>query len=169
MLCLLLTQQCQWSPLPWTFHLLGWRLVSALWQIGAQFLPLQHLFIHLFIYSCSELVRTSIAQWRNTGLLVKSSSNRSCTRGMIHNKIHLFSPDYRRPSIALQFSGLKHKSFHFMLWTESHLTITHQGNLGWGAYPGVMQIIIAENQTPDPIKHDWVWYLYQLGHLTPIK
>ena len=34
----------------------------------------------------------SVVQWQHAGLLVNRLSDRSCTGGMIHNKIHLISP-----------------------------------------------------------------------------
>ena len=48
-----------------------------------------------------------VARWTASQL-----SDRSPTRGMIHNKIPLINPGYPRPSIALQVQnrGLKHHS-----------------------------------------------------------
>ena len=42
---------------------------------------------------------TSMVQWQRTGLLVNRSSDRSCTRGMIHNKIHLASLGWPKTTI----------------------------------------------------------------------
>ena len=55
----------------------------------------------------------SVAQWYRAGLLlVKRSSDRSYTRGMIHSKIHLISPDVPGPVyLTVQNRGLKHLSF----------------------------------------------------------
>ena len=51
-------------------------------------------------------------------------SDRSCNRGMIHNKIHFSSPGCPRPSIALQMQNrdLKHHSFHLL---QSEYTIVN--------------------------------------------
>ena len=48
-----------------------------------------------------------------SGLLSNRSSDQSCARGMVHNKIHLIRQGCLRPSIALtvQNRGLKHQSF----------------------------------------------------------
>ena len=48
---------------------------------------------------------------------IDRSSDQSCTRGMIHNKIHRISPVCPWPSITLKVKncGLKHDSFHFTL------------------------------------------------------
>ena len=64
-----------------------------------------------------------IARWI-VGQQVNRSSDRSCTRSMIHNKIHLINPSCPRPNIALQLQncGLKHHSFHF---TSFHYTQVH--------------------------------------------
>ena len=61
------------------------------------------------------------------GLLVNWSSDRSCTRGMIHNKLSLISPGCPRPCIALQLSnrGLQHHSVSF--WHDNihvHVSIS---------------------------------------------
>ena len=42
---------------------------------------------------------TVVARWQSVGLQIKMSSDRSCTWGMIHTKIHLISPGYQ---VALQ-------------------------------------------------------------------
>ena len=59
-----------------------------------------------------EIEGSSVVQWWHAGLLVNRLSDRSYTRGMIHNKIHLFSSGCPRPRIALQVQngGLKHHS-----------------------------------------------------------
>ena len=49
------------------------------------------------------------------------SSDRSCTRGMIHNKIDLISSDCTRPSIALQCRIVAWNTIHFILF---HLFLT---------------------------------------------
>ena len=47
---------------------------------------------------------------------------------MIHTKIHLMSPGYPQPSIALQNCSLKHNSFHFLsaYWLHLLLYFTFQ-------------------------------------------
>ena len=56
----------------------------------------------------------SVVQWQRTGLLVNRSSGRSCSRGMIHNKIHLISPGCPRPNTALQSRIVALNSIHFI-------------------------------------------------------
>ena len=60
-----------------------------------------------------------MVQWYRAGLLVNRPSDRSCTRGMIHNKIPLISRGCPRSSVALQLQdcGLKHHSFHVPVTT----------------------------------------------------
>ena len=52
------------------------------------------------------------------------SSDRSCARGMIHNKIHPIRPGFLRPSIALtvQNRGLKDQSFDFLAFCILHMS-----------------------------------------------
>ena len=45
-------------------------------------------------------VGSSVAHWSHAGLLINRLSDRSCTKGMIHNNKHLISPGCPRPSIA---------------------------------------------------------------------
>ena len=49
-----------------------------------------------------KLLGASVVQWQHAGLLANRSSNWSCARGMIHNKIYLICPACPRPNIALQ-------------------------------------------------------------------
>ena len=51
-----------------------------------------------------------------TELLVNGSSDRSCTRGMINNNIHLIGPGCLRSqcSLTVQNRGLTHQSFHLL-------------------------------------------------------
>ena len=54
---------------------------------------------------------TALARWT----AVTSSNERSCTRGMIHTKIHLFSLGSPvQYSLTVQNSGLKHQTFIFI-------------------------------------------------------
>ena len=76
-------------------------------------------FLSFYIYFPSQspivifhLRPPSLVQWQRTGLQVNRLSDRSYTRGMIHNKINLISPDCPQPSIALQWP--KTPSFHFI-------------------------------------------------------
>ena len=46
------------------------------------------LYIVMKRYSREE---ASVVQWQHAGLLANRSSDRSCSRGMIHIKIHLFA------------------------------------------------------------------------------
>ena len=61
----------------------------------------------------------SVVQWYRARLL----ANRSCARGMIHNKIKYIRPGGLLPSIALtvQSRGLKHDSFIHLFYTCSIL------------------------------------------------
>ena len=54
-----------------------------------------------------------------SGQLVNMSSNRSCVRGMIHNKFYPISSGCPRPSIALQVHNrdLKHHLFIHLLYS----------------------------------------------------
>ena len=49
------------------------------------------------------VVGAAVVQWKRTGLQVNRSSERSCTRGKIHIKIHIIRPGCLQPSIALQY------------------------------------------------------------------
>ena len=62
---------------------------------------------------------------RSAGLLVNMSSDRSCTRGMFHNKIHLISPGCPRPSIALTVQLLT----EFLSFIISKVVITFGCNI----------------------------------------
>ena len=76
-----------------------------------------HLYSHYITKNHISLLKTFsgginatvVERWT----VVNRSSDRSCTRGMLHNKIHLTSPSCPLPSIALQVQnrGLKHQSF----------------------------------------------------------
>ena len=68
---------------------------------------------------------TSVVQGKRAGMLVKRLSDRSCTRGMIHNKIHRVSPGCPPPSIGLQVeaydtnhfnSNEKHANSTWCMW-----------------------------------------------------
>ena len=52
-------------------------------------------------------------QWQCAGLLINRSSDRSCTRGMIHNEIFSYKPRLSpaQYSLTVQNRGLKHQSF----------------------------------------------------------
>ena len=50
----------------------------------------------------------------HSGLQVNSSNNRSCTRSMIHIKMHLFSPGCSLPSIAFQCRVVALNSIYFL-------------------------------------------------------
>ena len=80
------------------------------------------------------------------GLLVKSSIDRLCTRGMIQNTIHLISPGCPRPGIALQVQdlGLKHHSYHLhpawlrdlmQEWHKSQCTRIYILQMSWFITP----------------------------------
>ena len=53
-----------------------------------------------------------MVQWQHAGLQINRSSDRSCTWGMIHIKIHLISPGYPRRSIALQCRIVAFNTIH---------------------------------------------------------
>ena len=65
---------------------------------------------------------TSVVQCYCAGLLVNWSSNRSCTRSMIQNKIHLISLGCLLVSMALQMQNriLKHHSFCSVLMNKKY-------------------------------------------------
>ena len=52
-----------------------------------------------------------MVQWQHAGLQVNRSSDHSCTRGMIHNKIHLICQACPGPSISILNRDLKQHSF----------------------------------------------------------
>ena len=65
---------------------------------------------HTILIDLGGIRGTVLARW--TGLLANRSSDRSCARGKINNKIHHIRPGCLRPSIAtVQNHGLKHYSF----------------------------------------------------------
>ena len=64
-----------------------------------------------YCYSLKVLGRP----WR-AELLVNRSSDRSCTTGMMYNKIHIISPGCPRPDIALQCKIVAENTIHFIHW-----------------------------------------------------
>ena len=72
----------------------------------------------------------SVAQWWHAGLLVNTSSNQSCTRGMIHNKIHLISPLSPAQYSLTSAGSLRHQLF---IWQVNLIIIrpTAQALVSW--------------------------------------
>ena len=87
----------------------------------------------------------------------------------------IFNDEYAvyRPG---QVSTLKYNSptllfiYHvlFVLWTQSHLSITQRGSVGWEACLGFLWMVTAKNRTSDPLIKATGWCLYKPCHLHPL-
>ena len=77
-------------------------------------------------------LRAPVVQSYNAGLMISRSTDRSCTRGMIHNTILLISSCCPRRSIALQCRIVALKTIHFMF--IPCLNWNFEGGIGWVPY-----------------------------------
>ena len=80
--------------------------------------------------------------------MVQWQRDRSCTRGMSYNKIHIINTGCPRPSIALQalHRGLKHQSYHFFNFNIQMFCIARMFSVLGG----------PENVTITPVKPSYM-------------
>ena len=115
------------------------------------------LFSTILLYNYRYLQGASVAQWQHVGLLVNWSSDRSCTRGMVHKKNSSHQPRLSpaQYGLTVQNCGLKHQSFHviFSILLLSRVLllslvycVLHQYSVIYGQYIVILDNIVIVSQ-----------------------